>query len=271
MIFGGHVSIAGGLHNALIKGREEGFDVLQIFVTSPRTFRTTRYTDEEIKVFRSQYAEFNFKRLFFHAIYLINFGSHNQRLRELSRESVVHYLQMGDKLGSIGTIIHLGTDTNRENIISDIKTVLLHTPSSQYFIVESMASQKRLGSNIDELIYINKEVNSDRIGFCIDTQHLFASGTDVRDFSILKQWLDEFDSKIGIDKLLCIHANDSKTELGSHHDRHENIGEGKIGNEGFQNILKQPLLQNKSFILETPGFDKKGPDKKNLRRLKCLL
>src|SRR3989344_5351541 len=239
MIFGGHVSIAGGLHNALIKGREEGFDVLQIFVTSPRTFRTTRYTDEEIKVFRSQYAEFNFKRLFFHAIYLINFGSHNQRLRELSRESVVHYLQMGDKLGSIGTIIHLGTDTNRENIISDIKTVLLHTPSSQYFIVESMASQKRLGSNIDELIYINKEVNSDRIGFCIDTQHLFASGTDVRDFSILKQWLDEFDSK--------------------------------IGNEGFQNILKQPLLQNKSFILETPGFDKKGPDKKNLRRLKCLL
>ncbi len=120
---------------------------------------------------------------------------------------------------------------------------------------------------LEQFCLIYAKVNSSRIKVCIDTQHLYASGIDVTDREVFAEWLTRFDQLIGIENLLCVHANDSKTELGSGHDRHENIGEGKIGREGFTSILAQPLLQGKPFILETPGFDKKGPDRENLEIL----
>ncbi len=285
MQFGAHVSVAGGLHNATSKGKAIGAEVLQIFVSPPQTFRVTDYSDEAIEEFKKLYQTDGFRGLFLHAIYLINLASGNPRLVDLSKASLIHYLKMGDKLGAVGTIVHVGSmskkteerglkmdndDERWSGLIRNIKDVLNQTPPSQKLIIENCAAGK-IGKNLDELERLCKQINDERINFCIDTQHLFASGVDVRDYQIFESWLHDFDERIGIDNLACIHANDSKSELGSAHDRHENIGEGKIGQAGFTNILRQPLLQDKPFIIETPGFDQKGPDKENLDRIKMLV
>jgi len=116
-------------------------------------------------------------------------------------------------------------------------------------------------------------VGDSRLKFCLDTQHLFASGIDVSDSQIFEDWLAQFDKEIGIEKIVCIHANDSKTELGSNHDKHENVGEGKIGEEGFRSILAQPLLQGIPLIIETPGHPPttNGPDEITMKKLRSLL
>lgn len=320
MNFGAHVSVAGGLQNGITRGKAIGAEVLQIFVSAPQSFRTTAYSDEQIGEFKKLYQDAGFRGLFLHAIYLINLASENDGAVDRSINSLIHYLNMGDKIGAVGTIVHLGSfvpsssrilprlkDEQGErsqqvsldeiprqarddkatdeivpptvhndnvdrftNMVISIKAILDKTPQSQQLIVENCAGSK-IGKDLDELVRIDKAVNSPRLTFCIDTQHLFVSGVDVRDYNIFETWLNDFNGRIGIDKLSCIHANDSKTELGSGADRHENIGEGTIGIKGFTNILRQPLLQNKPFILEVPGIDKKGPDEENIDRLRDLV
>lgn len=288
MYFGAHVSVAGGLQNAISKGHAMDADVLQIFVSAPQSFRITHYSDDQIGEFKKLYQNAGFSALFFHAIYLINLASENQSLVELSKKSLIHYLTMGDKLGAVGTIVHLGSynggkkktvneiatplarnDNKMNQVIESIQKILQRVPQSQKLIVENCAG-KKIGKNLEELIEIHKRVKSDRLAFCIDTQHLYASGIDVSSRTIFGNWLLKFNRSIGIDNLVCMHANDSKSDLGSELDRHENIGEGKIGEDGFRNILSQPLLQNKAFILETPGVARSGPDRQNLDRLRIL-
>ncbi len=328
MLIGAHVSVAGGLHNAVEKGTAIGADVLQIFVSGPQSFRTTAYSDSQIEEFKKLYQNAGFRGLFLHAIYLINLASENEDSVERSINSLLHYMNMGDKLGAVGTIVHLGSfgslssrrssatersqqilldeiphphsgvpddrgveivaysarndESDRfERMIQAIKEILSKTPASQKLIVENCAGNPtslklrggngKIGKDLDELVRIHQAVKSERLAFCIDAQHLFASGINVSDREIFGKWLNEFDTRIGIKKLVCIHANDSKTELSSGADRHENIGEGIIGLNGFKNILAQPLLQNIPFILEVPGVDKKGPDKKNIQKLHFLL
>lgn len=276
MQIGAHISIAGGLDKAVERGIAIGAQVLQIFVSAPQSYRVNSYTDKQIEKFKIAYKQAKFGALFFHAIYLLNLASENQRLVNLSIDSLVHYMQMGEKLGAIGTIVHLGSykDGNvealKDQVVVAVKKVLEKTPENQKLIIENCAG-KKIGKNLDELVELHEEIGSKRISFCIDTQHLFASGVDVRDTKIFGAWLAEFDTRIGINHLACIHANDSKSELGSALDRHENIGMGHIGNTGFKNILAQPLLLNKPFILEVPGIEKKGPDRQNITALISLL
>jgi deoxyribonuclease-4 len=198
-------------------------------------------------------------------------------------QSLIEYLNFGEKIGSIGTIFHVGSygakesnpaliEKQQQQVILAIKKVLEATPLSQLLIMENAAGGGgRVGATLEELIQIYKAVNSTRFKVCLDTQHLFATGIDVRNPTEFSQWLEIFDREIGINNLVCVHLNDSQTELGSKHDRHENIGEGKIGREGIKNILNQPLLQDKPLILEVPGFAGKGPDKKNIEILRELL
>ncbi len=126
---------------------------------------------------------------------------------------------------------------------------------------------KVIGNSLQELSWLFNQVNSPRFKVCLDTQHLWASGVNVADRHLFAKWLKQFDQQIGIDNLVCLHVNDSKSPLGSNLDRHENIGLGLIGRAGFKNILRQPLLQNKPLIMEVPGFDGKGPDRKNMEQL----
>lgn len=281
MLFGGHVSIAGGLNKALERGESIGAEVIQIFVSSPHSFKLNNYSDNDIDTFVRLYKQKGFKGLFIHAVYLINLASEKEYLVKLSEESLIHYLNIGDKLGSVGTIVHLGSlgkgrevitsDPKYKQVIESIKRILKSTPSSQKCIIENNAGGGgRIGAGLEELIYFHENIQSERLGFCIDTQHLFATGVNVGDKDLFGKWIMGFDKNIGINNLTCVHLNDSKTKLGSKIDRHENIGMGNIGEQGFKNTLSQSLLKDIPFILEVPGFDKKGPDKMNLDIIRKL-
>lgn len=274
MKIGGHVSVAGGLHNAIAKAVGEEFEALQIFVSAPQSFRITNYTEEQIDNFVTLFKEHKFHSLFFHAIYLLNLVSDNKRLVDLSVESLQHYLRMGQRLGSVGTIVHLGSYKSgsfegvKKQLIETISFVTQDAPEGQFLIVEnSAAGGGKIPANLDEMEFIWQNSDQNKIRFCLDTQHLFAAGIDTSDYSIFEDFLHQFDEKIGMSNVVCIHANDSKSELGSGHDRHENIGEGVIGESGFKNILSQSLLQDIPYILETPGANKSGPNKENKDRL----
>lgn len=278
MIIGAHVSMAGGLNNAIKNSAEIGAEAIQMFITPPQTFKTKDYTDVEISSFVAEYKTSGLKKLVFHAIYLLNLVSEKEYLIKLSKESLIYYMQMGEKLGSMGTIFHIGSCKSQKCVFpnkplcENIDEILEKTPKNQFLIIENSAGGGgRVGVDIEELasIYTNVKNNS-RLKFCIDTQHLYATGIDVSNEDIFGNWLTNFDKKIGIDNLVCIHLNDSKTECGSKVDRHENIGEGKIGIVGFQQIFRQPLLQSKLFITEVPGFAGKGPDKKNIETINLL-
>jgi deoxyribonuclease-4 len=277
MKIGAHVSCSGGLINAINKGKEIGAEVLQIFVSAPQSYRVNTYSAEEIEFFKNAFHVNNFKALFFHGIYLINLASENELLYKNSISSLIHYLQMGEKLGALGTIFHTGSYGSEKNpqkerkVIEAIKTILNSTPKNQFLIIENNAGGGgRIGVSLEELYKMYKEVSDERLKFCIDTQHLFGSGVDVSNYEIFNQWLNNFNKLIGLRHVVCLHCNDSKVELSSNKDRHENIGDGRIGMKGFENILKQPLLQDVPFILEVPGENKKGPDKKNIDIVKNL-
>lgn len=270
MIIGGHVSIAGGLEKSVARAVAEEFNAMQIFVSSPRSFKPNSYSKEQIEAFRSAYKIANMQALFFHAIYLVNLGSENENLHMLSVESLINYLQVGASLGSNGTIVHIGSGS-LEKICDSLTHVLDNTPTSQHILVENMASEKRVVYNLEQCLEILEKTKSDRIKFCIDTQHLFASGIDIRSKEIVTSWFDDVERMIGVDKIACIHANDSKTECGSQHDRHENIGQGVIGLEGIKTFFSDKRTQNIPIILEVPGFEDKGPDKRNKDILNGLL
>ena len=278
MIIGGHVSISGGLEKAVARGEKEGFVVIQTFASSPRSFSVTNYTNEQIFAFnQAMKASKTVKQLFFHAIYLINLASNKAYLLNLSIQSLIGYLNFGAKVNCTGTIFHVGSSKEQKfvdvqkQVVVAIKQVLAETPKNQLLIMESAAGAGNvIGDSLEELATLFNQVDSSRFKVCLDTQHLYASGVNVSDQQIFSNWLKQFDQQIGIRNLVCLHLNDSKTELDSKRDRHENIGQGLIGKAGFKNILSQPLLQNIPLIMEVPGFNGQGPDKKNLEILQNL-
>jgi len=278
LLIGGHVSIAGGLSKAIGRAEAEGFAVIQTFASSPRSFSTPNYTNEQVNAFNTAFKNSSIvKQLFFHSVYLINLASQKKTLLNLSVQSLVGYLNFGAKINSTGTIFHVGSTKEysfvqvRNQVVDAIKKILAQSPLDQFLIMESAAGAGQvIGHNLSELSWLFNQVNSTRFKVCIDTQHLWASGVNVADKDFFADWLKQFDQQIGIDNLVCVHANDSKSPLASKLDRHENIGQGLIGREGFKNILSQPLLQNKPFILEVPGVSKSGPDKENRQRLEKL-
>ena len=278
LIIGGHVSVAGGLHNAIKKGVEEEFSALQIFVSAPQSFRVTNYSDEQKTLFVEEYKKAGFTFLVQHAIYLINLVSDNTRLVQLSKESLLGYLKIGSEIGSIGTIVHLGSYKNgsfagcEQQLYTVINEITSQMAKNQFVIVENSAGGGgKIPASLEEMASIWKNCDQDKIRFCLDTQHLFAAGIDVADYGEFEDFLHRFDESIGIKNVICVHANDSKSELGSGHDRHENIGEGFIGDTGFKNILSQRLIQNIPLILEVPGVNRGGPNKENKDRLKLML
>jgi len=271
MLVGGHVSIAGGLNKAISRAEAQGFEVIQTFASSPRSFSVTNYTNEQITAFnQAMKASKIVKQLFFHAIYLINLASQKPYLLDLSIKSLIGYLNFGAKVNCSGTIFHVGSSKDlefkdvKEQVAAAIKQVLAQTPKSQYLIMESAAGAGNvIGDSLEELTWLYNQVDSSRLKVCLDTQHLWANGINVADKEIFGKWLKQFDQQIGIENLVCLHINDSKSPIGSKLDRHENIGMGFIGKTGFKNILNQPLLKNKPLILEVPGIKGEGPDKEN--------
>lgn len=257
MKFGVHVSIAGGIQNAPINAHKKGCEVFQFFSRSPRGGKPT-YTEESIQEFKNNCKKYDLKEFYIHTPYYINLASANSRIRYGSITAIREELEIGLKLGAKYVMTHLGsakdyTEKKAQALtIKGIKEILKGYKGATILLLENSAgSGQIIGDDLNELGKILKAVSSAKVGICYDTCHGFASGYDIRTKQALNKTFREFDKYIGLGKLKLFHFNDSKTELGSNKDRHENIGKGFIGKQAFDLIINHPKLKNSNAILET--------------------
>ena len=277
MLIGAHVSTAGGISKAVARGVEIGCEALQIFGSSPQGWAFKPIPGTEIESFRQQAAESSIGSVFLHAIYLINLGTPNAANLEKGIDSLVNYMRLAADIGADGVIVHPGShggkgyDAAFPQAVDAINRVLEQSPEGPLLTLENMAGMgQHKGAKFEELGRILNEVGSPRVGICLDTQHSFAAGYDLTSEAGINAMIDEFDREIGLKNLVAVHANDSKRPLGSGVDRHDNIGEGFIGVDGFETIMGNPAFHQVPFFLEVPGAEGKGPDTQNVQILKDI-
>ena len=277
-IVGAHVSAAGGLWNAVTNGVAIGVEAIQIFGSQPTTWRDTSHKPEAYEKFRAARAEANLAAVWLHSPYLPNLAADDDEQWQKSIDCVVNALTVAHTAGADGVVLHTGSHKGRgveavlERVADAIKRILDAAPGDCRLALENAAGQGgTIGKSWAELGAIVHEVKASRLAVCLDTCHAFAAGYNIADPVGLRAMLAELDSEVGLDRLAVIHANDSLMEFGSTRDRHQNIGDGFIGNEGFKVILAEPAFASLPMLLEVPGIDgKSGPDAENVARLKRL-
>lgn len=276
-----HTSIAGNISGALEIAHGLGANALQIFSASPRmwTRGTARIAEADATRFRERRKELGLGPLVVHDNYLINLASANPVLRARSVQAFHQEIVRASSLGADYLVAHpgcCGSDQGVPQAISAIAQGLRQAArglklGDLQLLLENTAGQgTSVGSKFEELRAIMDACPDFPLGICIDTAHLFASGSDIRTADGLDSTLMALDRTIGLDRIAVFHVNDSKTPLGSRVDRHEHIGKGKIGLEAFRRILNHPLLEGRAFIAETP-IDKPGDDRRNVAVLWKLL
>jgi deoxyribonuclease IV len=278
MKIGAHVSTAGGPATCFDRAEAIGAEAAQIFLTPPQQWRSSKVEPEQAEAFRARAATSSCGPVFVHGIYLINLATADETMLTRSTSSLKSALNSCSQLGIKGVIFHLGShkgqglDAVFDQICKATGEVLEATPDDVLFILENSAGAGgNIGSKFEDLGRIIKGVGSERVRVCLDTQHAFAAGYDMSSAEGLELAMSEFEEEVGFDKLAAVHANDSKVELGAGRDRHENIGEGYIGAEGFRRMLHHRGFDDVPFLLEVPGFgEAKGPDKPNVDLLKQL-
>ncbi len=265
MYLGCHVSIAGGFDKCIDRIAERGGNSLMTFASSPRSLQTKQYSQTEIDSYLKKKANFKIGPHFFHGVYLVNLATPKPNYLQVSIDSLVFYQKFAAAIGGEGTIFHIGSGKNLTQVVNAIKIVLDQSPKGVKLFLENCAGQgDTVGDTFEELAEIIVQVKSDQVAVCLDTQHLFASGYD------LKTALDKFDQIVGLKWLKVIHLNDSKTDFGSRVDRHENLGQGKIGKTALKKFVNDPRLKTVPFILEVPG-DGEGPRKQDIDVLKSMV
>ena len=277
MLIGAHVSAAGGVEKSVKRALDIDAECIQIFASSPRTWRFKPIAEENASKFRAAASEASLGPTVLHASYLVAIGSSDPALVERSVQSLINHLQASEQLGALGLIFHpashkgRGYDAIFDQFVSNVQTVLEAAPGESLLMLETSAgSGDHVGSKFEELGKLIKAVDSPRVAVCLDTQHVWAAGYNIVDKDGLDATMDEFDRDIGLDLLRSVHANDSMRELGSSVDRHDNIGDGQIGEAGFVNVMSHPAFQDVPFYLEVPGVDKSGPDRPNVEALKRI-
>jgi deoxyribonuclease-4 len=275
-----HTSIAGALERSALKAAELGANTFQIFSSSPRQWKASVPTSSAIKLLQRARDQHDLAPLVIHDNYLINLASAHEGVRALSIEAFRGELARAIAIGAEYLVAHPGNykgQTIEQGILHFIEGVAaaangLECGKLMLLLENTVGAGAQLGSRFEELHVIREyasKMTDLPIGFCLDTCHLLASGYDVANEAGLKKTVAEVDRILGLDHVKVMHANDSKGALGSHMDRHENIGEGYIGLDGFRRILTHPRLRSKAFILETP-VEKDGDDRRNLDTLKEL-
>jgi len=277
MLIGAHVSTGGGLVRAIERAQERTCDAIQIFNQSPRMWKPTRYSDDDFAEFREAMAASRVELVAIHMIYLINPAAKDREMRRKSLESLTHALRVGDAIGAMGVVVHPGalkddTRTNaRKRAIALIKEALSRSERCPIFYENTAGSPQLLGRDFDETAeLIDKTGGPKRLGLCIDTCHLFASGYDVATRQGTKALVDEIDAKVGLEQLKLIHVNDATDPLGSNRDRHAPIGKGEIGRKGFRAFLGEPRIQGVPAVLEGPGIDGHNVEKKDVQLIRRL-
>ena len=274
MLFGAHVSIAGGISNAPERAENLGCEVFQMFSRAPQAWGAKDITDGEANLFKQNMIKFNQKECYIHAPYLINLASLDNRIRGGSIHLIKEELRRGSQIGAKYVMTHLGSykDVDRElegpmMVVDGLKKILEQESSTELLIEISAGAGDVIGCVFDELGYFLEELKGHKIGICLDTAHMFASGYDLRTQESLIKVFDDFDKIVGLENLKLFHLNDSKVGLGERKDRHEHIGEGKIGLSGFKAIILEKRIQHLNFILETE-YDKVEQDLKIMKELR---
>ncbi len=277
MKIGAHVSTAGGISKAVGRGVEIGCEALQIFGSSPQGWAFKPVPGEEVEAFRQEMTEAGMGPVFLHAIYLINLGTPKEDVLAKGVQSLINYMGLASTIGAAGVIVHPGSHGGAgyeaifPQVVSSIETVLENSPEGPVLALENMAGMgQHIGAKFEDLGRILEAIDSPRLKVCLDTQHCFAAGYDMATREGIDAMIAEFDREVGVANLLAVHANDSKRPLGSGVDRHDNIGDGFIGEEGFAAIMGNPAFQDTPFLLEVPGFEGKGPDQQNIDILKKI-
>jgi deoxyribonuclease IV len=275
VLLGAHVSISGRLYDAVPRAQALGCECLQIFFGSPRQWRLVSYPADELEEFRRRRDAARLDPLVAHTSYLINLASPDPHLYRRSVVSLVHTLQGMDALGGLAAITHIGSPLGtpwpdaRARIAWALRAALRESARAMVLLEGSAGGS--LGGTFEQLREILDETGERRrLGICLDTAHLFAAGWDLRAPAGVDAMVRAVGRVIGLRRLQALHLNDSKAALGSHLDRHENIGEGEIGRAGFRAILTHPALKDLPGFIETPGFEQAGPDRKNIDVLKRL-
>ena len=276
MKIGAHVSTAGGLHTAFGRAKDIGAETIQIFASSPRAWKFRELKPEVVASFHEAAEETEIGPVFIHGSYLVNIAGAPD-LVEKSVECLIKNMEVAAEIGATGVVFHAGSHKGRgfDAVIGPaaaaLTEVLEASPPGPLLLVENSAGMgAHLGASFDEIGAMIETVGSDRLKVCLDTEHCFAAGYDIANPDVIEAAMEQFDSHIGLDRLVVVHANDAKVEMGSGVDRHDNIGEGHIGIEGFEVIMGHDAFKDVPFILEVPGPDKKGPDKDNVDRLKTI-
>ncbi len=277
MKIGAHVSSAGGISKSVARAADIGCETLQIFGSSPQGWAFKSVPEKEVEAFRTASAEAGIGPAFLHAIYLINLGTPNPANLEKGVQSLTNYMKLAADIGANAVIFHPGShkgagyDAIFDQVVSALKRVLDDSPEGPSLAVENMAGMgEHIGAKFEELGRIIEAVGSPRLKVCLDTQHSFAAGYDLATTPGIEAMITEFEDTIGKDRLAAVHANDSKRPCGSGVDRHDNIGEGFIGESGFATIMGHPAFRDVPFLLEVPGFEGKGPDQRNIDILKTI-
>ena len=274
---GAHVSTAGHIDIAVENAKKINAEAVQIFGAAPQQWRRKEHSSAHVVRFRENAIVENIGPNFIHGIYLTNLGTaDNQHLKQ-GIESLTADMRLGSALGIRGVIFHVGShlgvgvEAVRSQIAAAMREVLAESPDDILLCIENSAGAgNSIGSSFTEIGAIINDVNSDRMGVCLDTCHAFSADYDLTSMEGISTAMTEFDREIGLERLVAIHANDSKTPSGSGKDRHENIGWGSIGTEGFRGLLEHPALREAAWFLEVPGFKGGGPDILNIKILRAL-
>ena len=277
MLIGAHVSTAGGPASGFGRAEAIGAEALQIFLTPPQQWRSSKIEAVQADGFQEASVAAGGLPVFVHGIYLINLATDDEAHLKRSTSSLKSALTSCGQLGIKGVIFHLGSHKGRgldavlDQVCDACIEVLDATPPEVLLILENSAGAgDNVGARFSDLGRILRQVDRDRVKICLDTQHSYAAGYDLASAEGLELAMTEFEQEVGFDQLAAVHANDSKVELGSGRDRHENIGEGHIGIDGFRRIIAHRAFKDIPFLLEVPGPDKKGPDEANVNILKQL-
>lgn len=271
MLIGAHVSPAGGPAKAVDRGLERGAEAIQIFNQNPRAWKPTVYSDEQVAAFHDAMDGSAVKALVIHAVYLLNAASEDPEIREKTLTSLASSLQAGDRLGAHAVVLHPGSAKTGEvgpaveRAGEVIAEALAQSESCPLHLENTAGAGGTLGRSFDELAALLEASGGDaRLGVCLDSCHLFASGHDIRTIGGLTDVLDDFNARVGLGRLGSLHLNDSQTPLGSNRDRHANIGQGELGEDGCAAFLSEPRFESLPVILETPGENRSGPTAEEL-------
>ena len=262
MLIGAHVSPAGGPAKALERGDERGCRSIQIFNQSPRQWKPHSYSDDQLAAYREAIEGSGVEAVLIHAVYLLNPASDDPDIREKSLASLTTSLRVGDALGAAGVVLHPGSALKGEvgpaieRAGEVVKEALAESGSCELHLEDTAGAGGTLGRTFEELAKLLRACGrSKRLGVCLDSCHLLASGYDVRTIEGVDEMLERFDAEVGLEKLRSLHLNDSLQPLGSNRDRHAPVGKGEMGEDGCAAFLSAPAFENLPCILETPGDD----------------